>query len=183
MPSKGFDPRACVGGASRPGRAWSPTARSTSVNGRWATTLLRHDGDSAVVEFVDRTAPDLVVETEITSFDESKIERYGDLGVRELWRLHARKGTDELRVDFLALRAGGHPPRPLATSRVLTGLTPEDVCEAVEKMRFCKTRAERTEAVAAIVRRRQRLSARVREEPATYSPNPAQPETEVAPER
>ena len=143
----------------------------------------RHDGDSAVVEFVDRTAPDLVVETEITSFDECKIERYGDLGVRELWRLHARKGTDELRVDFLALRAGGHPPRPLATSQVLVGLTPEDVCEAVEKMRFCKTRAERTEAVAAIVRRRQRLSARVREEPATYSPNPAQPETEVASER
>ena len=65
-------------------------------------------------DYVLRVAPDLVIEAEITSFDEGKIARYGDLGVRELWRLHGRKGCDELRVDFLALRAGkapvGSPP-------------------------------------------------------------------------
>ena len=139
----------------------------------------RREGDAAVVAFVERTAPDLVVETEITSFDEGKIARYADLGVRELWRLYGRKGTDELRVDLLALRAGS-PPRRLAASRVLEGLTPDDVCEAVEKVRFGETLTERTEAVSAIVLRRQRMSARVREEAESYSANPARPETTPA---
>ena len=137
----------------------------------------RHEGDAAVVAFVERTAPDLVVETEVTSFDEGKIERYGDLGVRELWRLHGRKGTDELRVDFLAL-GDGSPPRTLDASRVLEGLTPDDVCEAVEKVRFGRTLSERMEAVSRIVLRRQRLSARVREEAEAYSATPGRPETE-----
>ena len=135
----------------------------------------RREGNAAVAAFVERTAPDLVVETEITSFDEGKIGRYADLGARELWRLCGRKGSDDLRVEFLALRAG-RSPRRLAASRVLAGLTPDDVCEAVEKVSFAETRAERTEAVSAIVLRRQRLSARVREEPATYSPSPRPPE-------
>lgn len=139
------------------------------------------EGAAAADDFVLRVAPDLVVETEITSFDEGKIERYGDLGVRELWRLRGREGTDELGADFLALRTG-RPPRPLDASRVLEGLTPADVCEAVEKVRFGETLAERTEAVEAIVRRRQRLSARVREEAATYSANPRAPETVSAPD-
>ena len=127
-------------------------------------------GTEAVVAFVDRTAPDLVVETEITRFDEGKIERYGELGVRELWRLHGRKGSDELRVDFLALGSGS-APRKLTASRVLAGLTPEDVCEAVEKVRVARTLPERMEAVAGIVLRRQRAAVRVREEAASYSAN------------
>ena len=139
----------------------------------------RREGDAAVVAFVERTAPDLVVETEITSFDEGKIARYADLGVRELWRLYGRKGADELRVDLLALRAGS-PPRRLAASRVLEGLTPDDVCEAVEKVRFGETVQERMDAVSAIVLRRQRMSARVREEAESYSANPARPETTPA---
>ena len=142
----------------------------------------RREGDAAAASFVERTAPDLVVETEITSFDEGKVERYADLGARELWRLHGRKGSDELRVDFLALRAG-RTPRRLAASRVLAGLTPADVCEAVEKVSFAETRAERTEAVSAIVLRRQRLSARVREEGAPYSANPDQPKPAAAPRK
>ena len=128
----------------------------------------RREGRPQADDYVLRVAPDLVVETEITSFDEGKIARYADLGVRELWRLRGRRGTDELRVDFLALRAG-RSPRRLAASRVLEGLTPADVCEAVEKVGFGETRAERTEAVSAIVLRRKRLSARVREERASYS--------------
>ena len=136
------------------------------------------EGEAAVESFVERTAPDLVVETEITHFDEGKIARYGDLGVRELWRLHGRKGTDELRVDFVALPAGSAPYK-LGASRVLAGLTPEDVCEAVEKVRVSRTLAERAEAVSRIVLRRRQAIARVRDEEAQYSASPGR--TEGAP--
>ena len=138
------------------------------------------EGDAAADGFVERTAPDLIVETEITSFDEGKIERYGDMGVRELWWLHGRRGTDELRVEFLAL-GGGSPPRSLDASSVLPGLTPEDVCEAVAEVRFGETVSERTEAVSQIVHRRRRMIARVREEAASYSANPDPLEAVSAP--
>ena len=131
-------------------------------------------GESAAVAFLERVAPDLVVEVEITSADESKVKRYGDLGVRELWRLHGRRDSRELRADFLALRRG-RTPRGLDASGVLEGLTPGDVCEAVEYMRLSLTRDERTEAVVRIVRRRQRASVRVREEEAPYPSRPDQP--------
>ena len=134
------------------------------------------EGEEVADEFVVRVAPDLVVETEITKFDAGKIERYGDLGVRELWRLRGRKGSDVLRVDFLGLGDEGLP-RELEASHVLEGLTPDDVCEAVEKVRFGHTLGERMEAVAAIVLRRQRSIARVREEAESYSASPARPET------
>ena len=91
------------------------------------------------------------------------------MGVRELWRLHGRKGTRELRVELLALRAGS-VPRLLDASEVLQGLTPEDVCEAAEAVGASQTRDEQTEAVARIVRRRRRQgSVRAREEAAAYS--------------
>ena len=128
----------------------------------------RADGEAAAVAFVERTAPDLVVEVEITHVDEGKAERYGQMGVRELWRLHGRKGTRELRADFLALRAGS-APRRLDASVVLEGLTPEDVCEAVEEAGDSQTHSQRAEAVARIVRRRRQASARVREAAAAYS--------------
>ena len=125
------------------------------------------EGTAAADTFLEYTAPDLVVEVEITSADEGKIERYGELGVRELWRLHGRKGTTELRVEFLALRPGSRP-HGLEASEVLEGLTAGDVCEAVEGVRLGLTFTERTEAVARIVRRRQAASVRVREEEASY---------------
>ena len=129
----------------------------------------RAEGDEVLEAFVERTAPDLVVEVEITHADEGKAERYGEMGVRELWRLHGRKGTRELRVDLLALRAG-NAPRRLDASDVLEGLTPDDVCEAVEKVGASPTRDEQTEAVARIVRRRRRqASVRLREAAAEYS--------------
>ena len=128
------------------------------------------EGAAAAEEFVVHTPPDVVVEVEITHPDEGRVGRYADLGVRELWRLHGRKGTWDLRVDFLAL-ASGSAPRSLAASDVLPGLTPDDVCEAVEGVRAGLTTAERMEAVARIVRRRQRASVRVREdEPPPYGP-------------
>ena len=126
----------------------------------------RAEGDEALEAWVERTAPDLVVEVEITNADAGKAERYGEMGVRELWRLHGRKGTRELRVELLALRAGS-VPRLLDASEVLEGLTPEDVCEAVEDVGASRTRDEQTEAVTRIVRRRQE-SVRVREEEAAY---------------
>ena len=129
------------------------------------------DGDEAEVVFVERTAPDLVVEVEITHADKGKAERYGEIGVRELWRLHGRKGTKELRAEFLALQPGMEP-RMLDASQVLEGLTPDDVCEAVEGVRFGQTYDERRDAVARVVRRRQQASARIREEKTAYSALP-----------
>ena len=128
------------------------------------------EGVPAADAYLERTAPDLVVEVEITSAAEGKIRRYADLGVRELWRLHGRKGSGALRADFLAL-APGSEPRTLEASELLAGLTPADVCEAVDGVRIGLTLAERMEAVTRIVRRRQRASVRVREEdPPPYGP-------------
>ena len=113
-----------------------------------------------------------MVEVEITHADAGKAERYGEMGVRELWRLHGRKESWELRAEFLALGPGS-APRNLDASEVLEGLTPDDVCEAVEGVRFSQTLAERMEAVARIVRRRRQGSVRVREEQAPYHASPA----------
>ncbi len=128
------------------------------------------DGEAAADAFFQRNPPDLVVEVEITHADEGKIERYGDLGVCELWRLHGRKGTRELRVELLALRRG-EPPRQLAASHVLGGLTAGDVCEAVDGVRFSLTPDERRAAVARIVRRRRRAGIRAREDGAAWGRN------------
>ena len=126
-------------------------------------------GGAAAEDYILRTAPDLVVEAEITRAAEGKIVRYADLGVRELWRLHGQKGSRDLRAEFLALTTG-RPPRALVASEALPGLTPDDVCEVVEGMRLSLTATERTEAVAKIVRRRQRASVRVREnDPPPYA--------------
>lgn len=123
------------------------------------------DGQAAADAFLVHTGPDLVVEVEITSADEGKIERYRAMGVRELWRLRGSRDSRELRADFFALRPG-EAPLPLDASAVLDGLTPSDVCDAVEPVRMSRRRTERTEAVARIVRRGQRSTVRVREEAA-----------------
>ena len=127
------------------------------------------ESEAAADAFVERTAPDLVIEVEITSADEGKAERYGEMGVRELWRISGRTGTKELDADFLALHPG-RASRRLDASQVLEGLVPADVCEAVEVVRISRTNDDRTAAVARIVRRRQRASARARGEAAPYHP-------------
>ena len=128
------------------------------------------EGEEAADAYVERIAPDLVVEVEITHADAGKAERYGQMGVRELWRLHGRKESWELRAEFLALGPGS-APRNLDASEVLEGLTPDDVCEAVDGVRFSQTLAERMEAVTRIVLRRQGGSLRVSEEEAPYHTN------------
>ena len=132
------------------------------------------EGNAEADAFLERTAPDLVVETEITHGDAGKAERYAQMGVQELWRLHGRQGTHELRAEFFEL-SSGNAPRALDISQVLEGLTPDDVCEAVDGVRFSLTNDERREAVARIVRRRQRTSVRVREEEGAYSQAPREP--------
>ena len=62
---------------------------------------------------------------------------------------------------------------------MLGGLTPDDVCEAVEGVRFGETYDERKEAVARVVRRRQRMSLRVREEQTAYLAHTAREERGV----
>ena len=127
----------------------------------------RDEGAAAANAYVERVAPDLVVEVEITHADEGKPERYAEMGVRELWHLHGKRDSRELRAELLGL-SPGHAPRLLEASRVLDGLTPEDVCEAVEGVQSGQTLDERKEAVSRIVRRRQQASFRVRDEEAPY---------------
>ena len=127
----------------------------------------RDEGKAAVDAYVERVAPDLVVEVEITHADEGKAERYAEMGVRELWRLHGSRDSWELRAELLAL-CPGCAPCALEASQVLEGLTPEDMCAAVERAQSSRTRDERTDAIARIVNRRRQASFRVREEGATY---------------
>ena len=124
--------------------------------------VARAEGKAVIEAYVERTAPNLVVEVEMTRADAGKAERYGEIGVRELWQLHGTRDSWEMRVEFLALRAGIEP-RQLDASEVLEGLTPADVCEAVEKVGSSPTRDEQTGVVVQIVRRRREASMRVRE--------------------
>ena len=130
------------------------------------------EGEESAAAYIVRNAPDLVVEVEITNVDEGKIARYADLGVRELWRLRGNRKSADLGVDFLVLGKGA-APRRLDASEVLHGLTAADVREAVQSARLSVTLNERVEAVARIVRRRQRQSIRVREEGASNSSSAA----------
>ncbi len=172
--SKGLRSTRLRGRGEPPGTGMEPDcAYYVGKRARGYLDSLR-EGQAEADAFLERTAPDLVVETEITNADTGKAERYAQMGVRELWRLHGRKGGRELRAEFLALSAGS-APRALDVSGVLEGLTPGDVCEAVDGVRLSGTRDERTEAVTRIVRRRQRASVRVREEEGAYSREPRIP--------
>ena len=108
------------------------------------------------------------MEVESTNADRGKAERYAEMGVRELWRLHGRKGSRELEAEFLALHPG-EPPRPLTASVVLEGLESADVQEAVEQARFGRTKSERIEAMARVMRRCRQRIARIREEEPSYA--------------
>ena len=162
-PSKGLLTTRLRGRSDPPGTGMEPDCAfyvGERATGYRAALI---EGEVQADEYLERTAPDLVVEVEITNVDEGKIARYGEIGVRELWRVRVRRGSRELGADFLALRTGS-PPHSLAASEVIEGLTPSDVCEAVEGVRLGLTRDERTEAVARIVRRRKRNLLRIREE-------------------
>ena len=118
--------------------------------------------------YVERTPPDLVVEIELTNADEGKAQRYGELGVREMWWLHGIRNSWQFQVEFLALGPGS-APRKLGASEVLEGLTLDDVREAADGyVRRSLTSTEAIEAVTRVAQRRQRASVRVREEEPAY---------------
>ena len=162
-PSKGLLTTRLRGRGEPPGTGMEPDCAFYVGERATAYRAALVEGAAEADAFLEHTAPDLVVEVEITNVDEGKIERYGDIGVRELWRIRARRGSNELGADFLALEPG-RSPRSLFASEVIGGLQPADVCEAVEGVRLGLTRDERTEAVASIVRRRKRNIFRVRDE-------------------
>ncbi len=56
------------------------------------------EGEAAAA-FLEYTAPDLVVEVEVTNADRGKAERYADMGVRELRQLHGRGLPQNLWVE------------------------------------------------------------------------------------
>ena len=162
-PSKGLLTTRLRGRGDPPGTGMEPDCAfyvGERANGYRAALV---EGEAEADAFLEHTAPDLVVEVEITNVDEGKIERYAEIGVRELWQVHARRGSRKLGAEFLGLRPGS-PPESLAASKVIEGLEPADVCEAVEGVRRGLTRDERTEAVARIVRRRKWNLHRVRDE-------------------
>ena len=111
------------------------------------------EGVEAARAFVERTGPDLVVEVEPTRADEGKIEQVAALGAREFWRIHGRSDRVEVEPEFLAV-GPGVPPRPLAASEVLPGLTPRDAGEAVPPLRRSASVTDRMRIVAEIARRR-----------------------------
>ena len=118
------------------------------------------------------------MEVEITNADAGKAERYADLGVREMWRLHGRKGSWDFEAEFLALNPG-EPPQPREASAVLDGLEPADVREAMDEARLGITKSERMEAVARVMRRRRQRIARIREEAPSYDSEQDRPATDV----
>ena len=131
--------------------------------------LALKEGEASADAFLEELGPDLVVEVEVTHVDKGKVDRYAALEAREFWQIRGRRGDREVAVDFFALQPDA-PPRTLAASVVLQGLTPGDVREAIEPVRFSRTVTERMQAVARIVRRRREASMRVREEdPPPYS--------------
>lgn len=120
---------------ARPGRCAAPVCAGKRARGY--LDALRQ-GEAAVDASLELTAPDFVVEAEITGADAGKARRYGDLEARELWQGH------EGAADGFP----GSESRPqLDASEVLGGLNPDNVCEAVEVMRFALTGEELRKAV------------------------------------
>jgi len=85
------------------------------------TTTLKNEGRAAAALFADRTPPDLVVEVEVTQFDQDRPGRYARLGVREMWRVDAKEGENHPQIDILALQMPGEPT-VVESSSVLNGL-------------------------------------------------------------
>ncbi|MDE2674037.1 MAG: Uma2 family endonuclease [Paracoccaceae bacterium] len=92
-------------------------------------TAFRKGGPKATREFQARTPPDLVVEVEVTHFDEDKPEHYARLGVREMWRVTSTMDGDTMSIEILDLQKKDGRQN-LEMSRVLPGLKAETLVEA-----------------------------------------------------
>ncbi|MCY3675337.1 MAG: Uma2 family endonuclease [Paracoccaceae bacterium] len=91
----------------------------------------RDKGRKEALAFEARTPPDLVVEVEVTRFDEDKPRRYAELGVPEMWRVYGERESDRFNVEILALQERGGP-KAVEESRVLPGLPARILPEALE---------------------------------------------------
>ena len=78
-------------------------------------------GGQAVDAFEERTPPDLVVEVEVTHFDQGKARHYRDLGVSELWRISRKERSAPASVAVIDLQAEDAPLQ-VTESLVLPGL-------------------------------------------------------------
>lgn len=85
------------------------------------------------------TPPDLVVEVEVTHFDEDNPRHYADLGVTEMWRVYCDSDSDPYNVEILALQTEGGP-KELEESRVLPGFSALILPEALDFGELCKDR-------------------------------------------
>ncbi len=121
--------------------------------------------EAAADEFILETPPDLVVEVELTPVEAGKPDRYGQLGVSELWLLTPNRKRRIIGAKFLALQPS-EPPQSIHVSRVLPGILPEQLVQAIEGVRFAPTRDERAEAVAQALGKRGAL--RIQEQAAAY---------------
>ncbi len=129
------------------------------------------EGEAAVDDYLERTPPDLVVEVELTHFDRGKAERYGQIGVRELWQIRVVGAPAEVSVEMLKLDPR-EAPEPVRISQVLSGLTPKQVAEAVAAVSTAGTLSARTEAVSKVVLGKG--ATRVQDEPGCYSAHRSQ---------
>ena len=99
----------------------------------WFT--VREKGRQAVLDFEAKTPPDLVVEVEVTYFDEDKPRRYAELGVSEMWRVSGTQKSNRFEVEILALQEVGGP-KVVEESLVLTGLPAKILPQAFEMAEF-----------------------------------------------
>lgn len=100
---------------------------------RWYATD-HEGGEEAVLAFEALTPPDLVVEVEVTHFDRKKPQSYAKLGVREMWRVNARRGSKRVQVEILDLQ-NARGPRPMGRSLILDGLASSDLPKAYQLAR------------------------------------------------
>ena len=77
------------------------------------------EGKAAAEAFIERTAPDLVVEVEVTHADEGKAERYAEIGVRGALATARPQGLVGAagRVPHAASRVCAAPARRLGSAR------------------------------------------------------------------
>ena len=123
-------------------------------------------GEADAEAYLLETAPDLVVEVELTHAEAGKAERYGQLGVCEIWLLKANRKREIVGAEFLVLHPS-NAPEATPASHVLPGIRPEEVVAAIKGVRLALTREARSTAVERVIGKRG--VARVQEEAAAYS--------------
>ena len=103
--------------------------------GERAARFLQIDSEQgleAALDDVGEEPPDLAVEVEHTHYDPGKIEVYRAVGVPELWELATGAARRAPRILDLQAEGGA---RPVATSRLLPGVSAERLPAAAAELR------------------------------------------------